>query len=36
MENSMQTLQYVICAYIMSFGEMKLFTEDLMKGLILQ
>ena len=36
MENSMQTLQYMFCAYTMSFCDMKLFTEDLKNGLILQ
>ena len=36
MENSMQTLQYLFCAYTMSFSDMKLFTEGLKNGLILQ
>ena len=36
MENSMQTLQYLFCAYAMSFDDMKLFTEDLKNGSILQ
>ena len=29
MENSMQTLQYLFCSYTISFGDIKLFTEDL-------
>ena len=36
MKNSMQTLQYLFCAYRMSFGDMKSFTENLKNGLILQ
>ena len=34
----MQILQYVFCAYrpTMSFGDTKLFTENLKDGLILQ
>ena len=36
MENAMQTLQYLFCAYTMSFGHKKLFTENLKNGLILQ
>ena len=30
----MQTLQYLFCAYTMSFDHMKLFTADLKNGLI--
>ena len=36
MENSMQTLQYLFCAYTMSFGDMKVFTADLKNILILR
>ena len=36
MKNSLQTLQYLFCPYTMSFGDMKLFTENLKNDLILQ